>query len=217
ASTTPVADAPSGRGAGLSAPSTNLVSGTEAVGRATTDAGDLLARSTSATGVETQRRSPIANEARIRGERFGQIVTHADGAFWFPARLDLDTFLSKIDSGLVQDIIVLKGPYSARYGPGFSFIDIASERTPRPQNGFEWNGRTFSTYKTNGEQLYGRQSFWGGESDWGFRVSYGHRTGNDYRTGSGMDIPASYNARDVDFSVGYDFSPVSRLEVGYLR
>lgn len=198
-------------------PSSNVIQGTQAVGLASTDTGDLLGRSTSATGVETQKRSPIANEARIRGQRLGQITTHADGAFWFPARLDLDTFLSKIDSGLVQDIIVLKGPYSARYGPGLSFIDIATTRTPRYDTGFEWEGRTFSNYRTNGEQLYGRQSAWGGASDWGFRMSYGHRTGNDYRTGSGMMIPASYNARDADLAFGYDFSPVSRLEIGYMR
>lgn len=194
-----------------------VVPGTSAVGRATTDAGDLLARAAGSSGIGTQRRSPIATEARIRGLRLAEIATHSDGAFWFPARLDLDTFLSKIDSGIVENIVVLKGPYSARYGPGFAFIDIATEHTPRYQNGFEWHGRTLTTYKHNGEQLYGRQALWGGDSDWGFRLSYGHRTGNDYTTGAGIELPSSYNARDVDFVYGYDFSPVSRIEIGYMR
>ncbi len=197
----------------------NVIGPGETVGRVPTDAGDLIGRSLSGTGIETQRRSPIANEARIRGQRLGQIVTHADGAFWFPARLDLDTFLSKIDSGIVQDIIILRGPYSARYGPGLSFIDIATLGSPRSREGegLMWEGRTFSTYRTNGEQLYGRQGLGIQSETWGMRASYGHRTGNDYEAGDGREIPSSYNARDVDFVFGLDLSPDSRFEFGYLR
>src|SRR5207302_7358094 len=94
-----------------------------------TDAGDLLRKSESAVGVETQRRSPIANESRIRGYHLGELDTVADGAVWFPARLDLDTFLSKIDSGAIDNILVHKGPYSALFGPGFAFIDIETRPT----------------------------------------------------------------------------------------
>lgn len=184
---------------------------------ASTDAGDLIGRSQSALGVETQRRSPIANEARIRGYRLGQITTFADGAFWFPARNDLDTFLSKIDSGIIRDAVILKGPYSARYGPGFAFIDIETENSPRYESGFEWHGRTLSTYRDNGRQLYGRQVFFGGDRDWGARISYGQRTGNDYLTGNGLEIPASYNSRDIDFLYGMDTSANGRLDFGYLR
>lgn len=195
--------------------STGVIGGSQAQLLASTDAGDLLARSGS--GIEAQRRSPIANEARIRGYRLGQISTWADGAFWFPARNDMDTFLSKIDSGLIRDVIVYKGPYSARYGPGFAFIDIETNDTPRYQNGTEWHGRTASTYKDNGEQFYGRQSIFGGGSDWGMRLSYGHRTGNDYTMGNGETLPTSYNARDIDFVYGFDPTVNSRVEFGYIR
>jgi outer membrane receptor protein involved in Fe transport len=198
-------------------PGSNVILGEEAVGRATTDAGDLIGRSVSATGVESQKRSPIANELRIRGHHLGQIVTQADGVFWFPARQDLDTFLSKIDSGIVRDIIVLKGPYSARYGPGFSFVDIETHPSPRFHNGLEWHGRTLLSYKFNGEQWYGRQTVLAGSDTWGFRVAYGHRTANDYDTGTNVEIPSSYNARDVDFVFGLDLSCDSHLELGYIR
>lgn len=184
---------------------------------ATTDAGDLIGRSQSALGVETQRRSPIANEARIRGYRLGQITTFADGAYWFPARNDLDTFLSKIDSGIIRDAVILKGPYSARYGPGFAFIDIETDDAPRYENGFEWHGRTQSTYRDNGKQFYGRQIFFGGDRDWGARISYGQRTGNDYLSGNGTEIPSSYNSRDIDFLYGMNTSENGRFDVGYLR
>lgn len=181
-----------------------------------TDAGSLLGKSPAALGVQTIKRQPIVTETRIRGYNLGQTLTWADGQFFFPARLDLDTFLSKIDSGIVRDIVILKGPYSARYGPGFAFIDIATNPTPR-YDCFALEGRTVFEYSGNGRQIYGRQGVWGGSRDWGFRIAYGQRTGNDYRTGDDVMIPASYNARDVDFAYGLDFGPNSSLEFGYIR
>jgi outer membrane receptor protein involved in Fe transport len=182
-----------------------------------TDVGDFLRKSESFSNVESQRRSPIANETRIRGEHLGQIVTQADGAFWFPARQDLDTFLSKIDSGLIKNVVVLKGPYSAGYGPGFSFIDIATQSAPFTSRGFDWQGRTLFIYKTNGEQLYGQQDLGMGDERWGIRGSYGQRIGNNYEDGDDVHIPSRYNVRNVDTVIGYKPTPDSTLEFGYMR
>jgi len=134
----------------------------------------------------------------------------------------LDTVLSKIDSRIIRDIVVVKGPYTSRLGPGFSFIDFQFLDTPRYADGPRCFASTSLEYKTNGEQLYGRQSIWGGGANYGYRVSYGHRTGNDYDTGSavfdaGGTLPTSYNSRHLDVAFGYDFSPDSHLEFNYLR
>ena len=53
------------------------------------------------------------------------------------ARQDMDTMLSKIDAGLIQEVTVIPGPYGVQYGPAFSFIDVETSPTPRYQNGFE--------------------------------------------------------------------------------
>lgn len=194
---------------------TDVVLGREGKLRTTTDAGSLLSKSNSAAGVGSQKRTPIVTDTIVRGGGAGR--TAASGSYWFPARVDLDTMLSKIDSSLIGDMIVIKGPYSARYGPGFSFVDFDLVKSPRYQDGFETHGSTSANYKTNGEQFYGRQSIWGGDTDWGFRAGYGHRTGNDYETGDGTEMPSSYNSRDVNFSLGYDPSADSHIEFTYLR
>lgn len=196
---------------------TGVAGGAQSQFLGATDAGDLLTRSDTALGVERQFRSPIANEIRIRGYRLGEVQTWADGQFWFPARNDLDTFLSKIDSGLIRDVVILKGPYSARYGPGFAFIDIATFGAPRYAEGTEWHGRTTLLYRDNGQQFYGRQAIFGGSTNWGVRVAYGQRIGNDYLDGAGVEIPSSYNARDVELDYGMDLSKNSHLDFGYLR
>jgi outer membrane receptor protein involved in Fe transport len=197
--------------------SASVVSGAQAPALNSTDAGDLLRKSPSALGVDAQRRSPIANETRIRGYRLGQIVTEADRQFWFPAREDLDTFLSKIDSGIIRDVVIVKGPYSAGYGPGLAFLDIETAGTPRYQHGFEWHGATTANYNFNGQQLYGRQQFLGGDQDWGFNISYGQRTAGDYRDGSGFRIPSRYDSRDIDANIGANLTENSSLEFSYLR
>ncbi len=197
------------------APAASVILGTNASVLVTTDAGSLLGKSTSGLGVTTQKRSPIVNEPRLRSSSLGQLV--ASGSYWFAARPDLDTLVSKIDSRLIDDMIVIKGPYAARYGPGFGFIDFQLLATPRYEGGLQTYGRTSTDYKTNGAQWYGRQEVWGGAEDYGFRVGYSNGTGSDYRTGDGSRLPSSYRSQNFDAAIGYDFDENSSLEFTYLR
>ncbi len=202
------------------APSANVAQGGSNTSYlAATDAGSLLTKSNQILGVETQRRSAIAYDTRVRGYRIGETQTWADNQYWFPARQDLDTFLSKIDAGIIQNILVLKGPYTVSRGPGLSFIDIETTPSPRAAEGkaFQWGGQTSSDYKTNGEQYYGRQSFWMAGEDWGVSGSYGQRIGSDYKTGADHKIPGKYDSRDANIEMGADLTTNSHLEFGYLR
>lgn len=193
----------------------DVIHGGESRSRQTTDAGSLLRKSSTAFGVGTQRRNPIVADPRVRGSRVGQLAS--SGSHWVPARIDLDTMLNKLDSRIIEDIIVVKGPYSALYGPDLRFIDVELMPSPRYEDGWQLGGSTLLNYQTNGEQWYGRQTFQGGEDDWGFRIGYGHKTGSDYHSGDGTDIPSSYKSRDVDVALGYDLTEDSSIEFHYLR
>ncbi len=192
----------------------DVVFGAESRFRATTDTGNLLSKSPSTRGVTGKQRSAIITNPRVRGGNVSQLL--ASGSYWFPARQDLDTLLSKIDSRSVSDVIVVKGPYAARYGPGFNFIDVELLRAPRYDD-YESHGSSSLEYKTNGEQWYGREAVWGGDENWGYRVAYGHRTGSDYSAGNGDRYIASYKSRDLDVALGYDFSEDSHIDFSYLR
>lgn len=184
---------------------------------ATTDLGGLLQSANSVQSVNTTRRSPVALDPNVRGYKFGQIYSQATSAFYFPVRQDLDTMLSKIDPGMIQDVIVIPGPYGLRYGPGFSFIDIVTQETPRYDYGPESHARLNGNIRTNGGQLYGRATAYGGSDDYGYRISYGHRKGSDYEAGNGLGIPSSYNNRDVWAQFGFDLGENQRVEYSYLR
>jgi len=201
----------------IAAPAASAVSGVEAQTRATSDLGDLLGKSLSSLGVETQHRDPIITDVRVRGYHVGELTTVMDGAFYFPARYDLDTIVSKIDSSIIRDVVVVKGPYSVRYGPGFAFLDVETLGSPRFTDGFEAHGSTSLMYKTNGDQWHGRQSVWGGSDDWGFRLGYDLMAGADYEDGAGQHLPSGYNSQNIDFAFGFDLSPDSSVEIRAIR
>lgn len=194
----------------------DLISGRESRLRATTDVANLLGKSRSSRNIATQKRNPIVNDPRVRGTRTGQLV--ASGSHWVPARVDLDTVLSKLDSQIVEQVNVIKGPYSALHGPGFNFIDVELLHSPRSDRGTTSNGMTVLEYRHNGEQWYGRQQFEVASEDYGLIGSYGHRTGSDYKIGGGDEtIPSSYKSRDLYLAFGADLSDTSSVEMNYLR
>ncbi len=203
------------RRARASGSNTDVVYGQESQFRSTTDTGSLLGKSAQTRGVTSQNRTPIITDTRVRGSGTGNLL--ASGSYWVPARQDLDTMLSKIDSRIVDNVIVVKGPYSALYGPGTNFIDVGLMQSPRFEDGPEVHGSTGVEYKTNGNQLYARQTFWGGDDDWGFRIGYGNNTGDDYKMGNGQKLPTGFKSRDFDAALGFDIDPDQHIEFSYLR
>jgi iron complex outermembrane receptor protein len=203
-----------GRQTAAASTSANVIAGAEAASRNTTDAGSLLGRSIRNPGVYVQQRSPIVGDPRIRGYRFGQYLARADGAFWYPARLDVDSLISKIDSKIIDDI---NGPYSARYGPGFSFIDTVTRSTPRYDYNGGWDGSSGVSYNGNGQQWHANQFLQRGGENWGALVYYSHLTGSDYKDGAGNRVPSSYNSRNLNAAIGYDLSDRTSIEFRYLR
>lgn len=163
--------------------SNDLVRGEEASSLVTTDAGSLLRKSSTSLSVEVQKRSPVVNDPRVRSSRIGALA--ASGSHWVPAREDLDTVLSKIDSRLVNDVLIVPGPYSSVYGPGFQFVDFELIASPRYAGGTEVHGQTGFNHSSNGNQWLGQQSILAGGSNWGVRADYSHRLGSDYRAGDG--------------------------------
>ncbi len=191
------------------------VLGIESKVRNTTDAGSLLGASSTSRGVTTQKRNPIISDPRIRGSRVGQVAD--SGSYWIPARIDLDTMLSKIDSRLIDEVTVVKGPYGVQYGPGFDFLDFQLVTTPRSELGTTTGGSSSLNYQTNGDQWYGRQTGYAAGENWGARVGYGVRSGTDYESGDGTQIPSSYKSRDLDVALGFDFQDGKNLELIYLH
>ena len=201
----------------VSVASDDLVLGAQAKATQPTTAGDLIQQSGTGQTTKVRRRSSVSVEPYVRGYRAGQIYATANGAYWTPVRRDLDTMLGSIDPSMIDSIAVVPGPYGLRYGPGLAFIDVVRAPTPRSENGYETQFDTIGNVRTNGGQVYGRATVLGSAEKWGYRFSYGHRRGNDYQAGNGLDIPSSYNNRDVLGEIGFDLSRNQHIEFAYQR
>lgn len=164
--------------------------------------------------VQTMWRSSVSEAPFIRGFKNREIYGQLDGQYFEPVRWDLDTITNKIDPGIVQDVIVVQGPYAVQYGPGFTFMDIVTRPTPRNQ---ATQYRTSMSWLPNGQGVYGRETISGGTQDFGYRLSYGHRNANDYQAGNGSSIASHYNMGDVLAELGYNLSSSQRIEGQYRR
>jgi hypothetical protein len=187
------------------------------------DLSEALSQTT--LSVQQQRRGQVTSNPLVRGFKFQQIYGQLDGQYFLPIRTDLATVTTLIDPGIVQDVIIIDGPYSVKYGPGFAFLDMVTTPTPRNQ---PTQYRTSGGYQMNGTGFYGRETVSGGGSNYGYRFSYGHRNGNDYEIGgpggghpplltNSDHVPSHYNIGDFLADVGYDVAPDSRFEVTYRR
>ena len=180
------------------------------------DTTQLTRDSSTAGTVSGTRRAQVSIQPVIRGFHQQQIYGQYQGANFTPVRFDLDSMLGSIDPGIIDNLIVIPGPYGVKYGPGLAFIDIVPTPTPR-YDVPEWHSRTQTNFQSNGQQWYGRETIYGGGEFYGMRATYGHKIGNDYVSGDGTTIPASYNVRDADISLSVDLTPDSTLDFEYLR
>lgn len=171
---------------------------------------------------EFQKRSQVSSDPNIRGYQGPAVYALSDGAYWSPIRPDLDSMLNRLDPSLYESVSVISGPYGLRYGPGFSFLRVLNVDTPRYPNscGCETDFRTGISTRTNGGQLYGRQTALGGGSDWGYIFNYSHRVGGDYEAGGAAGlppVPGSYKSRSLLGQIGFDLSPQSSIEFRFRR
>jgi iron complex outermembrane receptor protein len=207
---------PNAAPAGGTTSAINGAAGQAGIALGATDVSQLLTKSAASTGVEVQRRNAVIGDARVRGWRTGQYAVYGDGGYYLPARLDLDTAVSKFNATSLRDVVVVKGPYSVLYGPAFSVLSVNTLDAPR-YNSFESHGRTSLGFQTNGQQWDALQSVWAGDQTWGFRATYNYLQGNNYLSGNGTSVPASYLSNNVNFALGLNLTANSTLEIKGLR
>jgi iron complex outermembrane receptor protein len=183
--------------------------------RGAADTGTALQDSPSVQTLNVQRRSSVAFDPRIRGFHIGQVWAQAEGVYWTPVRQDLDSMLARIDPRMIDSLRIVPGPYAARYGPGFAFIDIDLADTPRYCDCPQSHNRFGYVYRGNGSQHYAIDTFYGGGADYGYIGNYSYRNGADYLAGNGQRIPGSYLINAISTQLGFDLSSGARLEMRY--
>lgn len=199
----------------LGTPGTEALGQSEAQTSVANDLGSLLQDSENIQTVGAQRRSQVAFDPRVRAYRYGQIYAQAEGQYFLPVRLDLDSMLNKIDPSLINSVTVIPGPYGVTMGPGFAFIDVDMMDTPRYCDCPQTHGRAAVDFRANGGQTAERITAYGGGSDYGYILHYGYRKGSNYVAGNGQSIPSSYQSQNVLMQFGFDWDACNTTEIRY--
>lgn len=168
--------------------------------------------STSSAGI---RRAEVSIQPVIRGYGQQSVYGQYQGARFTPVRFDLDSMLTSIDPGVIDNLVIIPGPYGVKYGPGLAFIDFQARPLARYDSA-DWHSVTKVLYRSNGGQFYGREMVVLGGPSYGARVSFGHKQGSDYRAGDSTQIPASYQVQDLNAAASVDLTDVSSLQFEYI-
>ncbi|MBN2023720.1 MAG: TonB-dependent receptor [Pirellulales bacterium] len=205
-----------GNMSGASSSASSTLSSQQADFTKATSTGDLLKQIPSVSG---RRLSGITTDPRVRGYNSSQLAASANGMTQRKSIQDLDSLLSQIDPGVIEEITVIEGPYSSLHGPGFAFINVdllGAKRYAHPHG----HSSTYFNYASNGQVMYARENVWAGARNWGMYCTYGVRTGNDYRSGGRSGdflVPTSFERWDGMFSLSYDLGPTARLDFDMLH
>lgn len=175
----------------------------------------LTQNSNLSTNSSRVRRSQVSMQPNVRGYQQQSVLSQYQGAQFVPVRFDLDSVLTSIDPGIIDNLVIVPGPYGVKYGPGLAFIDVVAAPLPR-SDVFDWTSHTSLLYRSNGGQFYGREAVTVAGPTYGVRASYGHKVGSDYLSGDGTQIPSSYNVLDTNVAVSLDVSEYSTIQFEYL-
>lgn len=172
------------------------------------DAGAILALDPVVSGI--RKSSSFAFDPVMRGFKYDQLNIVVNGLqsanAACPNRMDPPT--SQIALNRIQEVEILKGPHSLRYGIGLggtiNYVQEAPGFTPNPGI----YGRVSSLFESNGDvwRNEGRIGFQGAKYDVGILGSYS--TGSDYLDGDGNPVPANF--RRGTMGIYADFQATDR-------
>lgn len=146
----------------------------------------------------------------VRGLTGARLGVFVDGVRLLAADpLRPSTALSFVEPGAIEQLEVMKGPYTLTWGAGaLSAVQAElprfEEETPTEgwlQGGLRGNGQAAETAGALGGSLFGLP----------YRVVGAYRTGREYTAGDGRTVPAGYASGGVHGRVDVPLTAVSRL------
>ncbi|HLF34016.1 MAG TPA: TonB-dependent receptor [Cyclobacteriaceae bacterium] len=182
------------------------------------DVGDYLRSIPNVSGI---RKGGNAIDPVVRGFKYSQLNVILSNGIRIengcPNRMD--PVSSHIEAEDIENIEVIMGPFSLRYGPNFGGVINLAAHQPEPYDKFQVHGSGIYGYESNWDGHKGNLSVEGGGAKLYFRVSGGYRDYGDYTSGKMDDGDSTYNSsftkNNYSAKLGYSFTPGHRLMISY--
>ncbi|WP_163717370.1 TonB-dependent receptor domain-containing protein [Mangrovibacterium lignilyticum] len=175
------------------------------------DAGNLLDRFMAISSI--RKSGSYGFDPVIRGFKYDQVNLVIDGVqgatAGCPNRMDPSS--SQVPMNMINQVEIVKGPYSLRYGNAFGgTVNFKSAGLDFSEAG-KLGGRLSSSYETNGNisRTEGLANYTNRFSD--LKLFGAYATGDDYKDGDGMTVPASFNRRNLGGKLGIKLTDSQEL------
>ncbi|RLD23645.1 MAG: TonB-dependent receptor [Bacteroidetes bacterium] len=181
------------------------------------DGGELLSQTPLISGI--RKSGNYGFDPVMRGFKYDQLNVVIDGAqsatAACPNRMDPPT--SQIAPNMIQEVEVLKGPHSLRYGTAFGGTINFVTTSPKFSDTNNLYGRVTGAYESNGNigRSEGLIGFSGSNYDIGLFGSWSQ--GDDYTDGDGNSIPSKFLRNSFGALIGLKINSNQTVKLSATR
>jgi len=177
------------------------------------DTGDMLKK---VPGVSVKRTGMFGLDPVLRGFREDQVNLLIDGTkVWgaCPGRMDPPS--SQVDVDSIEEIEVIRGPYSVRHGAGTlgGVINLKTKQPKRYEKA-ELHGSASVGYEGVAEGKKGNFNVFGGDKPYDYRIRVGFREYEDYDSPAGNVENSSFEDQEYSAKIGLNPTRNHRLDLG---
>lgn len=144
----------------------------------------------------------------LRGFKYDQLNVVIDGVQCASAACPnrMDPPISQVAPNMIEQVELLKGPYSLRFGNSFGGTINFKSPEPRFVEATRSFGRLSGSYEANGQ--IGRSEGLVGFRGKRYELSLlgGYSTGNDYKDGDGQLVPAKFSRGSVGANLAWSLN-----------
>ena len=181
------------------------------------DAGQFLSRLPEFGGI--RKSGSYGFDPVLRGFKYDQLNILVDGAQTTMAACPnrMDPAASQVVLNMMDQVEILKGPYSLRYGNSFGGVINFTSQPGVFTEQLDFGGRVSGGYEANGSILRSEGMFNISKKNVNLKFFGSYATGDDYTDGTGEKVPAGFKRGSVGSNLDFRINENQLLHVSATR
>lgn len=160
------------------------------------------------------KRSNYAIDPSFRANQYEQLNIQFDGGIKAmnacPNRMDPIT--THLSMNQIQEVELIKGPYSMRFGPTFGGIVNLISHQMTDEYGLSSQFKT--NFQSNPQTFTNHIKIAYNQASWDAQAGYNYSDSKDYRDGHGTKLPSTFKTQDYFLKFAMKTKQKSRYEIG---
>lgn len=124
----------------------------------------------------------------------------------------MDPITTHLSMNQIQEVELIKGPYSMRFGPTFSCIANLISHQMTDEYGLSFQFKT--NFQSNPQTFTNHIKIAYNQASWDAQAGYNYSDSKDYRDGHGTEVPSAFKTQDYFLKFAMKTMQKSRYEIG---